>query len=491
MKILKYLFLIFISVNISFTYSSCSKNLENLNIDNKQATTAQPETFFTYAVKSLADLMSSVNYPVVGPQILINVWRLYSQYYTQVQGSVTDQQYFLTQSQAPNQVWRMLYTDILNNLTKSQHGIEEITTTGNATKNNNELSIIEIMKVYTYSILVETFGNIPYSDALNINEILPKYDNQKDIYLDLLDKLSNAISKLDVTGSSFGAADPYYSGNVAKWKKLGNSLKLRMGIRIADILPSKSSEVVSEAISSGVMTSNDDSFIFKYLSTTPNTNLLWRSLVESNQHYFIPCKTIVDSMNKFNDPRRNIYFTKYQGGFVGGQYGLSISYASVSHVGDYFITPNLPQVLFDYASVEFFLAEAAERSFYGSPLDAEDHYNKAIRASMQYYGISNTEIDNYLNQPSINYSTAEGDWKQKIGVQKWIAGYNQGVETWTEYRRLDYPILIAPVDAFVSIVPTRFTYPIAEQTLNPDNYKQAATDIGGDLLTTKLFWDVY
>lgn len=493
MKVYKYFFHIFISVTILTSISSCTKDIENLNIDTKQVTTAKPVVFFTYSMKSIADLMSAVNYPANGPQVIINVWRLYSQYYTQVQGGLDDSKYFLTQSQAPIQIWRILYSDILNNLDKAQIGIEENLSPGGSASgiSKNELAIIEIMKVFTFSILVETFGDIPYSEALNIQNVLPKYDNQKDIYLDLLDRLTSAISSLDNSASSFGSADPYFSGNVSKWKKFGNSLKLRMGLRIADILPNKSSEVVNEALLGGVMTSNDDSFIFRYLPTTPNTNLLWRSLVESGQHYYIPSKTLVDSMNKFNDPRRDIYFTRYQGGFVGGQYGLSISYASVSHIGDYFMKPDLPQVIFDYSSVEFLLAEAAERSIYGSPADAEDHYNKAVRASMLYYGVSSTEIDNYLNQNSVKYSTADGSWKQKIGVQKWIAGYNQGVETWTEYRRLDYPILIAPVDAFVNIVPTRFTYPLAEQTLNAENYQKAATSIGGDLLTTKLFWDTY
>lgn len=475
-----------------FFIPSCQKKLSELNIDRKDASNASGEMFFTYSMKAIADLMSTIDYSSTstGDQSIVNVWRLYSQYYTQVQGGLENSKYFLTQSPAPFNVWNILYSDVLQNLEKSRDVIERNSTVSDPVVKENKIAIINIMKVYAFSILVETFGDIPYSEALNVDNVLPKYENQKDIYISLLDSLDDAILKLDNDAGSFGSSDPFYSGNVSQWKKFGNSVKLRMGMRIANVLPAKSAAIITEAINSGVMTSNEDSFIFKYLSTTPNTNLLWRSLVQSGQHYFIPSATLVDTMNKFNDPRRDIYFTRHLGGFVGGKYGLSISYNSVSHIGSYFKQPELPQIIFDYSSVEFFLAEAAERSFYGNPSIAETHYNKAIEASLQYYGIPEVDIQDYLNQNTVKYTTAQGPWQQKIGVQKWIAGYNQGVETWTEYRRLGYPVLVAPVDAFVDIVPVRFTYPIPEQTLNNKNYLEAAASIGGDLLITKLFWDV-
>lgn len=75
-------------------------------------------------------------------------------------------------------------------------------------------------------------------------------------------------------------------------------------------------------------------------------------------------------------------------------------------------------------------------------------------------------------------------------MQKWVALFNQGLEAWTEYRRLDYPTLEAPPQSFVPTVPVRLTYPISEQTLNRTNYESADAAIGGDLLTTSLFWDV-
>jgi hypothetical protein len=88
----------------------------------------------------------------------------------------------------------------------------------------------------------------------------------------------------------------------------------------------------------------------------------------------------------------------------------------------------------------------------------------------------------------VAYATAAGNWKQKIGTQKWIALYNRSYETWTELRRLDFPVITAPVNA-KSGFPNRLTYPNTEQTLNGTSYTAAASAIGGDVVTTKLFWD--
>jgi hypothetical protein len=94
-----------------------------------------------------------------------------------------------------------------------------------------------------------------------------------------------------------------------------------------------------------------------------------------------------------------------------------------------------------------------------------------------------------LAQQEVAYATANGSWQQKIATQKWLALFNQSPEGYTEWRRMDYPTLNAPPDSFINTVPVRFRYPISEQTLNSENYQSAASAIGGDLMTSKLFWD--
>jgi hypothetical protein len=158
-------------------------------------------------------------------------------------------------------------------------------------------------------------------------------------------------------------------------------------------------------------------------------------------------------------------------------------------VADLIQTPAFPGTLFDYAEVEFLLAEAVERGYTVGGTAAQ-HYNNAVTASIEDWGGTALDATGYLANPAVAYATAAGTWKQKIGIQSWIAYYNRGFEAWTQFRKLDYPLLVAPPDA-LSPFPLRFTYPIEEQTLNGDNWKAASTAIGGDAVDTKLFWDIY
>jgi len=121
---------------------------------------------------------------------------------------------------------------------------------------------------------------------------------------------------------------------------------------------------------------------------------------------------------------------------------------------------------------------------------AAEHYNNAIRASILDWGGSDAEATAYLAKPAVAYTTAAGAWKQKIGFQKWIALYNRPATGWLEIRRLDYPVLQPPAQPD-SGFPNRFAYPSNEQTLNPENYTEAAAAIGEDKVETKIFWDIY
>ena len=184
-----------------------------------------------------------------------------------------------------------------------------------------------------------------------------------------------------------------------------------------------------------------------------------------------------------------IYFNDIGGKFIGGAYGEVIPYADFSPVNDRFRDPTMPSIFFDHSAVEFLLAEAAERGI-ATPSSANVHYDNAIRASFDYWGAAN--VDDYLAQPNVNYHTAPGDWKQKIGLQKWVSLFDQGFEAWTEYRRRDHPsfLQIAP-NAESTVVLKRFTYPIGEQTLNGENWNQASQAMCSDLYETPVFWDVY
>jgi hypothetical protein len=385
-----------------------------------------------------------------------------------------------------------MYRDVILDLSTAKTNTEATAISPSFTQatKDSRLAQIEILSVYAWANLVETFGDVPYSQSLNPGAyVLPVYDDAATIYSDLLTRLSAAIPNL--TNSGFGASDPIYAGNPASWKKFGNSLKLRMGIRIVDVpaMSATAQSAITTAVSGGVFTSNADNAALKYESAAPNTNPVWVDLVQSGRSDFVIANTLVDFMNNLSDPRRSVYFDQNLGTGVykGGTYGAVSSFSTNTNVSSIVTDPTNPASLLDYAEVNFYLADAAERSISGTPVSAADFYNKGITASFEQWGA--TGVAAYLLNPNVAYATAPGTWKVKIGNQLWLAMYNRGFEAWTAWRTYDMPGFNLPAVSGLP-VPTRYTYPISEQNLNKTNYTAASAAIGGDEQTTKIFWDV-
>ncbi|MCD0470996.1 SusD/RagB family nutrient-binding outer membrane lipoprotein [Flavobacterium sp. JAS] len=471
---------------------SCSENIEDLNVNVKDPSNVPGEALFTSAQKSLVDQMVNTN-------VNNNIFRLLNQYWTET--VYTDESnYDLVTRTIPEQHWQFLYKDVLKDLDQSAKNITNtpLGLTENPLDKQNKLAIIEILNVYTYSVLVDTFGNVPYTQALNLNYKTPKYDDALTIYKDLIGRLNKAIANLNTGGKSFGGSDRMYSGDITKWLKFANTLKLRMGITISDI-PSESALAQATVSSAApfVFESNLDNADLKYLTATPNTNPLYVDLVASGRSDFVPTSTLIDAMQTLEDPRLAKYFDSNQDDpstpqieYIGGENGASNSFANTTHITPTVQVPDYPGTILDYAETQFLLAEAAERSLYGTPADAESHYNAAITASILDWGGTAADATTYLANPAVAYTTATGTWKQKIGTQSWIATYNSPFEGWSSYRRLDFPVLATPADA-VSVLPLRYTYPIIEQSLNKASYTEASSAIGGDAVATKLFWDKF
>lgn len=455
---------------------------EAKNRDPKNPTQVSAEFLFNSATKSLFDQMTSTN-------VNTNIFRMLGQHWTETT-YVDEANYDFNTRNIPQNHWSEMYRDVLLDLATAKINTDADVTLSEATKKTKNAQI-EILAVYTWAQMVETFGNIPYSQALNAGTyVLPVYDDAATIYGDLLTRLTAAIPNL--TDNGFGAADNIYGGDPAHWKKFGNSLLLRMGVRVADVptLAAKSTAAIQAAVSGGVFTSNADNAALVYSSASPNTNPVWVDLVQSGRSDFVVANTLVDKMNALNDPRRTAYFDENLGAgvFVGGPYGDNNSFSAYTHVSDVIIDPTNPASLIDYSEVCFYLADAAERSISGTPATAASFYNKGITASFDFWGTPNVAA--YLLDPAVNYSTASGTWKVKIGTQLWLAMYNRGYEAWTAWRTYDFPGFNLPAVS-EDPVPTRYTYPINEQNLNKTNYTAGSTAIGGDKQTTKVFWDKF
>jgi len=472
---------IFAYISVLVMAASCS-DLDSLNNDPKKALVVPGEMVFSSAEKNLFDIMTSNS-------INLNVFRLLSQQQAGV--TYTDEsRYDLATRNIPQAFWQGMYRDVLKDLSESKKLIDAVPALSeiDQTVKDNKLAIIDITEVYTYFVLVTAFGNLPYTDAMDATNLAPVFDDQETVYINLLDRLKTDLDKLDDTQGSFDAQDLIYKGDITAWTKFTNALRIKMALLIVETDNAKAVSIINEA-AANTFTSSTDNFRFPYKAIQPNTNPIWVDLVNSKRTDFVPANTLVDIMNTRNDPRRPFYFTTVGGVYKGGTYGSGNSYDSYSHVSAKVTAPDFESLLLDYAEVEFLLAEVVARGGFNVAGSAAEHYTKAITASIKYWGGTDAEAAAYLAQPSVAYATAAGTWAEKIGTQKYIALYNRGYDAWLEWRRLDYPIFNAPAGISYDKIPVRLTYPISEQNLNRANYDKASTDIGGDALTTKLFWD--
>jgi hypothetical protein len=477
-----------IKILLSFTLlTSCVDSLDDYNIDVKRASDVPPRTLFTNALKGITDILTT-------PNVNNNNYRMFVQYWATTT-YLDEPRYSMTSRAYSQNLWNAIYRDGLADLNEAKRLINLDATLDPAIK-NNQLGIIGLVEVFSWNVLINTFGDVPYSEALNSDNLLPVYDDAETIFNDLATRLDASLALLNTSSTSLGSADVIYSGNVARWIKFGNSLKLKMGMLIADKNTAKAKTMVEAAATNlaNLIQSNAENARFPYIAAPPNNNPISANVnpTFTSREDFVVASTIVDAMKLRNDPRLPQYFTQVNGNYVGGNYGFSNAYANYSHVSTKIAAATLEGILMEYAEVEFLLAEAVERGF-TVPGTAETHYNNAITASILYWGGTAAEANAYLLQPSVAYTTAAGNYKEKIGTQKWIALFNRGWESWVEWRRLDAPTLNPPSGPGITgtlKIPTRMIYPVVEQTLNGAQWEAASTAIGGDSPDTKLFWDV-
>ena len=472
--------------------TSCVNDAPDFNENKDRAYTVPAEALLTNSEKALVDIMTSPN---------VNEWSL-GKYFPQYWAAVTyttESRYRVTSRKISDRMWRILYADVIGNLESAKEVIHtETAPTGVSdsqfqSEQKNKLAIIDILQVYTYQILVDMFGDVPYTESMQPNKfVLPKYDSGKSIYTALITRLNADITALNSANDSFKSGEYIFNGEVANWKLFANSLKVKLGVNLIETDAALAKSAIESAYTAGLILDNSNNAYFAYVTAAPNYNPIYENLVASNRNDFIPASTIVNEMNTLNDSRRSKYFTPLaDGSFLGGKYGYTNKYNSFSHVSDLLKTPDFPSQLLEASEVNFYLAEAAAAGF-SVGNTTEYYYNQAITASFESWGIG-SDAPAYLSNPDVAFTTAPGATaNEKIAKQEWIAFYNRGMEAWTAYRRLNFPVLVAPASAYAEAegeVPKRLTYPINEQTVNGDNWKAASTTIGGDKLKTHVFWD--
>src|SRR5712691_613479 len=420
---------------------------------------------------------------------------LWVQYYSEIQ--YRDEDKYIVRS-GTSGGWGM-YNSALED-------IQRMILKGQATSTPNWTAVGRILKSYAFSVMTDAMGDLPYSQALKGDTVLaPVYDTQQQIYTGMLADLAQANTDIDPAGIGFETGDLMYGGNMAKWRKFANSLRLRLAIHLSKADPTKAASEAAAAVAAGVFASNADNAQLMYLSTSPNRNPIYND-AQGRDDYGMS-KTFVDSLTSFADPRLPVFAqinpanTGYQGLPNGLNDGEGTPIVNISRFGAFWrSTPNAPMYLLTYSEVLFLEAEAAERGWIpGGTAAAATYFTNAITASLQQYGVAAADIATYLGQAKVGYDaggTTLAAHMNQIMYQKWVSLFMQGMEAWTEVRRTGIPSLIpGPRAVFgagiAGSIPQRLPYDDNEAVLNAANLDAAVSARGfsaGNDIQSKLWF---
>lgn len=372
----------------------------------------------------------------------------------------------------------------------------------------NYQAIAITLRTWMFSILTDAFGPVPFSEAGRAREgiITPEFDQQKDIYVELLSQLSQANLLVDTKSGLVLGGDLIYGTDAAamiKWKKFINSLRLRLLLRImqrdGELDVKKQIEtILADQTMYPLFESNADDAILNYTGTYPYYNPYYnaRTLDWRQGDYYTT--NFINPMIQYGDPRLKIWATTVKVDGLDIYSGIESGYESdvvyvtdknSSYNDDLKTTPILG-VIMTYAELEFIKAELALRGF-NTGSTAKSHYEKGIKASMMQWGV--TIEDAYLKQEGILYNES-GSFAQQLEqiiTQKYYAYYFVDMQSWFEKRRTGYPSLprgngIPAENKF----PSRLMYPTYLQSLNPEGLQQAIESLGGsDVSTVKCWWE--
>lgn len=369
------------------------------------------------------------------------------------------------------------------------------------TLNKSYMAISLICQSWVYSLLTDTYGDVPYFQSNNGRDDLlftPPFDSQKDIYLDIFEKLEEANTLL--TGSSPTAivpvSDPLYNGDLAKWRKFGNSLYLRLLMRlsgkeeVAAQVVAKIKEMIDESPNNyPLINSNDESAILKWTGSEPYISPFstWR-----DGDWYGPKSTafFVRNLVNWGDPRISKWLSTSRGEYAGvpGGYPPGMNVEGRSALLTTLKTEPLLGNIINYPEVEFLLAEAAARGFISST-PAQTYYDNGINNAITLWGI--TLPANYITNADITWDdeASLADKLEAIFVQKYYTLFFTDLQNWFEYRRTGHPVMDNN-GGFGNggVMPARLNYPVYVQSANAANYKDAVAHQGADNIKTQVWW---
>ncbi len=384
----------------------------------------------------------------------------------------------------------------------------------------NTYAVALIWKSFLFHRITDLYGDIPYSEAGNgyrTQIYYPKYDRQSEIYSGMIRDIETGLSLLNPSAPGI-AGDIIYKGDIEKWRKFGNSLLLRLGMRMEHADPSFAKATVQKAIKGGVMNDPSDICMIQHVAGKGGTEnplsavFKGHGLVGSGTVKI--SKTFMERLKTTADPRIYVYaalpdgttdFDK-QKGLPNGYDFLTIyeaepDYKSLAEYSTFNPTTILqmdaPMVHLTHAEVELLQAEAILKDWIDG--DAKEHYENAVRSSMKQmaiYGengiISDERIDSYLAQNLYEKAKTLEAKLNLIGTEFWVATFLNGYESYANWRRTGYPYLFPTLfdgSPNKGRIPRRFTYPTEEYSINREHVEEANQHQGADALSTRIWWD--
>lgn len=395
-----------------------------------------------------------------------------------------------------------------NNYYYAIRDAKELETLANENELKSYVAVSKIMQTWAYSILTDMWGDIPYSEVNQASEenYTPMYDQQEAIYTSMLSELAAANSILAGADLTQIKGDLLFDGDLDMWRKFANSLRLRLALRLSEVSPSTASSVIAEIYGNSgqnpVMESNEDNATLTFLAANPDAHPVTEESVYrvgSYNEYRIS-EHFVTMLEGLNDPRLEFFAdptaNSVEAGtpeIVGMLNGVVDGPAYTYQGGDAFLSKfNIDYFYFQsntnqarlmlYSEVQFILAEAAQRGWISA--DAQSFYEEGVTANFEYWGVD-LPVD-YLTSAGVAFDNS----LETIITQKYINLFYTDYQGFIEYKRTGFPATIEPgPDAFYDVYPSRFEYPSNEESLNNANYTEAANRIGGDQITTKVWWE--
>lgn len=479
------LLLIALTVTGLVTGTACTKNFEEINTDPTLVTAEliQPKLLLSAVQKN----------SVFGVLNAHSTLMEYAGYYKNpASGDIFQVRDF-------SDPYNSFYRSYLINIS------EVIRLTANKPELNNQHAIARIWRAWLFHQLTDAYGDIPYTDAVKSVDSMvlqPKYDTQEFIYRDLLKELNEAAAQLstDPGQTSFGNADLLLKGDVDRWKRFANSLRLRFAIRVRFADAALAQQQVTDVLAQPLIETNAQNVKLATVNdgNTSNSNQFYqRNLTQPGN--MVVSFTLTDNLKKLSDPRLPILArpaTIADAGYRGvpAQIGTvqreRYSGDSTARMALSFLQPVLDLVVINAAEVKFLRAEAALANL--SNENEQTLFSEGIELAMQQYGVTAGDITNYLASPSATLTGPEENMLEQIIVQKWLAIYYNSAEGWAEFRRTGYPRIWTGSDLgdTQGNIPRRLTYPNDEYFRNVTSVTEAASRLaGGDKLLSRVWWD--